>query len=98
MAGAAWGGKGGRGHSAPPPRRGQVEGCQYLNVNVNPHLHFVKTHAFSAGPYGSAGSPERNMTRPGFAPKQARSRQTHDRLIAAARELLNEKGLEAATV
>jgi len=38
------------------------------------------------------------MSKPSFAPKQARSRKTHDQLIAAARDILNERGLDAATV
>jgi AcrR family transcriptional regulator len=33
-----------------------------------------------------------------FAPKQARSRESLERLMASAREILNEKGIEGATV
>ena len=38
------------------------------------------------------------MPRKTLAPKQARSRESYDRLMKAARELLNEKGLEGTTV
>jgi AcrR family transcriptional regulator len=38
------------------------------------------------------------MSRKTLAPKQARSRESHERLMKAARELLNEKGIEGTTV
>ena len=38
------------------------------------------------------------MPKKTLAPKQARSRETHDRLMRATRELLNESGIEGATV
>lgn len=38
------------------------------------------------------------MPKKTLAPKQARSRETHDRLMKATRELLNEKGIEGTTV
>ena len=38
------------------------------------------------------------MRKNSFAPKQARSRESLERLMASAREILNEKGIEGATV
>jgi AcrR family transcriptional regulator len=38
------------------------------------------------------------MPKKSLAPKQARSRESSARLMAAAREILNEKGIEGATV
>jgi len=38
------------------------------------------------------------MPKKTLAPKQARSRETYDRLMRATQELLNEKGIESATV
>ena len=63
-------------------------------VNVNSHLHLAKLEYPQVQSERMAPTTSADI----HAPKQARSQQSMRRLIDAAREILNEDGLEAATI
>jgi AcrR family transcriptional regulator len=63
-------------------------------VNVNSHLHFGRLEYAQVQSERMAHSTPADI----HAPKQARSQQSMRRLIDAARQILNEDGLEAATI
>ena len=66
----------------------------HATVNVNSHLHFAKLECPQVQSESMAPTTPVDI----HAPKQARSQQSMRRLIDAAREILNEEGLEAATI
>ncbi len=67
---------------------------QRATVNVNSHLHLAKLEYPQVQSERMAPTTSADI----HAPKQARSQQSMRRLIDAAREILNEDGLEAATI